>query len=450
MSDSHVENPTAIGLCAGKLMMATGVAGPQRLVIQAVLRCLVVMLCCYPLQAQNLVPDPSFSRVQEFGGKANSTRWQWHRIEEPCQVRVEQGKATLQAGKVFLHSMEFAVEAGTIYDLQIEASGDAQFAGEILWWKQNGLPSRSHRSVVFKPGRLVSSAAKLGAAIRAPSDAATAYVRFVAESGRAILKTPLLQAAPGKLLLKLDAAAPGATPNEIWEDLTGANKGFALQSVIHSPKTLSYLFAEPGASCVGSRRDASRFDFETDLSVGAGRGSPFTVVFYAKLSGRSDTGIVSKFGDAMKSGWSIGLEWDSFGLDRIATSQQSDNKQNRTINGFPGLAGEGSDVRLGARDDKFHLYVVHLTGSGGSDGKVYFDGSEKSLSMRTWSFGRLSSGSVVNKGPLRIGAFNKNGFRGEIAFVEIWSGSRLQDGMTLAEYSKLRFNQGTPLRAKKR
>jgi hypothetical protein len=409
---------------------------------------LIFCVFCGRLHAENLLSDPSFTRVRELSNPSVAEGWNWQRIEEPCQVRADQQKATLRGGKVFLHSVEFAVDAGTIYELNMEASGDAQLGGEILWWEKDGLPARSHRSVVFKPRRLTASSARFKARIRAPSDAATAYVRFVAESGQAVLKSPLLQVAGGELLLKLDAAAPGSSPNEKWEDLAGRNQGFALQSVTHSRNTNSYVFQQPGASCIGHLNDAGKYHFETDQSAGAGRGTPFTVVLYAKLTGRSGSGIVNKFGDLTKGGWSIGLEWDQFGLDRVSTLQQSDNKQNRTINGFPGLAGQGRDFKLGATDGKFHLYVIHLTGSGQRDGAVYFDGSEKPLPIGPWPFGALTSGSVRNHAPLRVGAFNENGFRGELGFIEIWSGSRLKDGMTPAEYSKYRHNQGSPLRAK--
>ena len=414
------------------------------------LRIAIVSFCvvCGDAVAANLVPDSGFASVSELGVKTAIDGWNWQRIEEPCEVRVDQEKVALTGGKVFLHSAAFPVDARTVYELRLEVSGDAKLSVEILWWKKDGLPTRPHRSILVKPNRLTASAAKIKASIRSPSDVAMAYVRCAAESGQAVLKSPLLRVTSGELLLKLDAAAPGPSPNEHWKDLTGRNQDFALKSVTHSRKTNSYVFEKPGASCIGHRQDARRFDVETDQAIGAGRGSPFTVVLYAKLGGRSSSGIVNKFGDPTKGGWSIGLEWDQFGLDRIATLQQSDNQQNRTINGFPGLPGQGRDVKLGATDRKFHLYVVHLTGSGQRDGTVYFDGSEKSLPLGAWSFGLLGSGSVRNEAPLRIGSFNKAGFRGEIGFVEIWSGSRLQEGMTPAEYSKYRHNQGSPRRAK--
>ncbi|MBM80424.1 MAG: hypothetical protein CMJ78_07510 [Planctomycetaceae bacterium] len=440
----------SLGLFNGKPDASANSACQRRLRLVVKRTILFVAFCvfCGHLNAENLLPDSSFTTVNEFSNQSEIKGWHWQRIEEPCEVRSHKNQTTLQGGKVFLHSVEFPVESGTNYDLQIEASGDAKFAGEILWWKKNGLLASSHRSVVIKPSRLTAKGTKFEARIRAPSDAATAYVRFVAESGKAVLKSPLLRVASGELLLKLDAAAPGSSPNERWKDLAERNQDFELQSVTHSQKANSYVFNQPGASCVSTMKDASRFDFETDLAAGTGRGASFTVVLYAKLSGRSGSGIVNKIADPTKGGWSIGLEWDQFNLDRISTLQQSNNQQHRTINGFPGLAGHGGDIKLGATDGKFHLYVVHLTGSGQRDGKVYFDGNEKPLLITAWPFGRLSSGPVRNDAPLRIGSFNKKGFRGEIGFVEIWSGSRLNRGMTPAEYSKHRYNKGAPLRAK--
>ena len=135
---------------------------------------------------------------------------------------------------------------------------------------------------------------------------------------------------------------------------------------------------------------------------------------------------------------------DEFGLDRVTTFQQSNGEQ-RTITGFPGLAGQ-NDARLNVKDGHFHCFTVHLTGSGQRDGSVYVDGSTESLALAGWPFGVLSSGSIRNTAPLCIGAFGENGFRGEIGFVEIWSGTRLGNGLTPAEYSRLRSRHGKPQR----
>ena len=105
--------------------------------------------------------------------------------------------------------------------------------------------------------------------------------------------------------------------------------------------------------------------------------------------GRSGTGIVNKMVGPTMGGWSIGLEWDEFGLDRVATIQQSDKKR-KTLGGFPGLAGDGRDIKLNARDDRFHLFVIHLTGSGRHDGRVYFDGRAEPLTLTPWPWGVLS------------------------------------------------------------
>lgn len=397
--------------------------------------------------SDNLLPGASFANIGELTGKPRNNGWTWHRIEEPCNVRVADGKAILTGGKVFLHSAEFTINSSTIYDLEFTRSGRGKLSVDILWWKANGLPSSSHRSVLIEAERLKGTAYKTKVTIRAPSDAKTAYIRFAAEQGTVVISSPKLQYAPGKLLLALDAAAPGDQPQKQWQDQSWRNQPFTLKSVRHSAKNNSYIFDKPESVCAGQATDATKFDFETDKVNGAGRGEPFTIVLYAKLDGRSRSGIVNKMEAGKQSGWSIGLEFDEFGLDRISTSQQADNNR-RSIGGFPGLAGAGKNVKLNVRDGKFHLYVIHLTGTGLHDGTVYKDGGDKPLSRASWAFGVLSSGSVRNDAPLKIGTFQKDGgFRGEIGFDEIWSGTRLKDRMSPAEYSKYRYNNGNPKRA---
>ena len=136
---------------------------------------------------------------------------------------------------------------------------------------------------------------------------------------------------------------------------------------------------------------------------------------------------------------------DEFGLDRVSTFQQS-NRKLRTINGFPGLAGQ-SDTRLNVKDGGCHCFIVHLTVSGQRDGSACIDGSTESLPLTGWPFGNLSSGTIRNTAPLCIGAFGERGFRSEIGFIEIWSGTRLSQGMTPAAYSRFRYRRGVPRRS---
>ena len=136
---------------------------------------------------------------------------------------------------------------------------------------------------------------------------------------------------------------------------------------------------------------------------------------------------------------------DEFGLDRVSTFQQS-NRELRTINGFPGLAGQ-SDTRLNVKDGGCHCFIVHLTVSGQRDGSACIDGSTESLPLTGWPFGNLSSGTIRNTAPLCIGAFGERGFRSEIGFIEIWSGTRLSQGMTPAAYSRFRYRRGVPRRS---
>lgn len=414
---------------------------------------LVCICCCNHAVAENVIPDPLFAAVREFVNVKTSDAkgWCWQPIIEPCRVQVDSKRRaiTLQGGKVFLHSSEFPVHQSTVYELQIEAAGDARFSVEVLWWQKNGLPARPHRAVFVKPksGTLNARRSRFTARGRSPRNAATAYLRLIVESGRAVIRAPVFRVVSGKLLLSLDAAAPGPKPNLKWRDLTGRNQDFQLRNgVRYSSANKSYVFERPGAQCVGAQRDASRFDFETDVAAGNGKGSPFTVVLYAKLTGRSGSGLVNKFA---KNGWSLGLVFDEFGLDRIMTIQQSG--KHRTINGFPGYPGQ-NNRKLNVTDGKFHLYVVHMTGSGTHDGTVYLDGGTKSLPLTAWPFGSLASGSIRNNAPLRIGATERgkeSSFRGELGFLEIWSGSRLRQAMTPAEYSRFRYRNGSPARGPK-
>ncbi|MDA1056068.1 MAG: hypothetical protein O3C40_37280, partial [Planctomycetota bacterium] len=140
----------------------------------------ILFFICGNLRADNLLPDPIFTILSELTTQPETDGWNWHRIEEPCEVRINENKATLQGGKVILHSAAFPVDASTIYELQLEASGDANFSVEILWWQKDGLPTRVHRSILVKPNRLTAGTAKIEASIRSPSDVATAYVRFAA------------------------------------------------------------------------------------------------------------------------------------------------------------------------------------------------------------------------------------------------------------------------------
>ena len=398
--------------------------------------------------AGNLLADPLFANVEELGLSGVPSGWNWQRIVAPAHVVAHPTRpaVTLSGGTVFLDSSPVAVAPSTVFDIRLQVHGDGTFASELLWWTADGLPAQTHRMRLTHPTSLKQTALQISGQLRSPHTASVVQLRLIAQGGTAVVQAPFWGVATGALLLSLDATQPGPEPATHWRDLTGTNRNFVLtKGVRHAPQSQSYVFETPGAQCRGAVEDAPRFDFETDLAASAGRGAAFTIVLYAKLGGgRSGNGILNKIGDLQQGGWSVGLEIDEFGIDRVTTLQQS-NQERRTINGFPGLAGH-NETRLQANDGRFHLYVIHFTGSGGRDGGVYLDGKTTSLQLTPWSFGVLSSGSVRNKAPLRIGAYSQNGFRGEVGFVEIWSGTRLLAGRTPAEYSHFRYRGGHPRR----
>ncbi|MBN82913.1 MAG: hypothetical protein CMJ70_22510 [Planctomycetaceae bacterium] len=398
--------------------------------------------------ADNLLTDPNFRRVHELQLELPDLGWYWQRIHTPCQVTTTPDSATvtLAGGTVFLDSAPRSLAPATQHQFQTDVAGNATFSIELLAWKPDGLPAAPHRMVLHKAAPLLSGTHTLRVTFRKPADMSLAQIRLVAAQGTAMVHAPALSVRAATLLLSLDAAKPGPRPTTHWRDLSGRNGDFTIgKGVRYAADRPSYVFAAGGARCCGARQDSAAFDFETDTAAGPGNGDPFTVVFYAKLTdGLSGPGIVNKLASSQQRGWSVGLIMDEFGLDRVTTFQQS-NREQRTINGFPGLAGQ-SNARLNVKDGHFHCFIVHFTGSGQRDGSVYIDGSKEPLPLVGWPFGALSSGSIRNTAPLCIGAFGEHGFRGEIGFVEIWSGTRLGNGLTPAEYSSFRYRNGNPRR----
>ncbi|MBB73117.1 MAG: hypothetical protein CMJ75_01245 [Planctomycetaceae bacterium] len=398
--------------------------------------------------AENLLTDPTFGKVSDLQHGLPDHGWCWQRIQTPCKVTTSrhQHVATLHGGKVFLDSAPLPLAPSTKHEFRLQVSGTATFSVELLAWTASGLPAQPHRVILQKAAPLPPGTLDLRTSFRSPADMSLGQIRLIASQGTAVVRAPSLSIPIGTLLLSLDAAQPGPRPATHWQDLTGQNRDLTVgEQVRYAADRQSYVFAAAGARCCGALEDAPAFDFETDTAAGAGHGDAFTVVFYAKLTdGHSGPGIVNKLATAEQRGWAVGLVFDQFGLDRVTTFQQS-NRELRTINGFPGLAGQ-TDARLNVRDGDFHCFIVHFTGSGQRDGSVYIDGSTKSLALVGWPFGNLSSGTIRNTTPLCIGAFGERGFRGEIGFVEIWSGTRLTQGMTPAAYSRYRYRRGVPRR----
>ena len=239
----------------------------------------------------------------------------------------------------------------------------------------------------------------------------------------------------GKLLLRLDGASPGPKPKRQWVDRTNINQSLMVgKNVNYIAPERCYRFSGKGSTITGAAKDAARFQFLTDISQGAGRGTPFTIVALAKLApGRSST-LIGKTNNKGQ-GWFVMLNVDEFQRDYITTFQQHDGRSNRTILRFP-----DPNKKLGVRDQKYHLYVIHISGSGRSLGcQVFLDGRKTPVAVSPWSFGTLTK-SIKNDGPLRIGGLGEC-FRGDLRLLEIWRGSRLKHAMTPANYGAYRYSQ---------
>ena len=371
----------------------------------------------------NLVPDPKFK-----------SQWSQFDIVRPCQVKLSDGKAHLSGGTVFLHSRLF--DAPPAVQLMVEATvqGQGTAAVEILWWDRSGLPAKPHRSSSKK--RSTDRSSKISFLIRSPQTAVKAQVRLVVQGGEVTFSNPKLGVIEGQLLLHLDGAAPGPKPKQQWVDRTNINHPLSVgKNVNYIASQRCYRFSGKGSTITGAAKDAARFQFPTDISQGAGRGTPFTIVVLAKLApGRSST-LLGKTDSKTGRGWFVMLSVDEFQRDYITTFQQHDGRSNRTILRFP-----DPNKKLGVRDQKYHLYVIHISGTGRSLGcQVFLDGKKTPVGVSPWSFGTLTK-SIQNNGPLRIGA-QAACFRGDLRLLEIWRGSRLKHGMTPANYSAYRYAQ---------
>lgn len=93
---------------------------------------------------------------------------------------------------------------------------------------------------------------------------------------------------------------------------------------------------------------------------------------------------------------------------------------------------------------------MHFSGTGDAHSTItYVDGGAKPVDNNPWPGGNLHNGSILSDAPLRIAGGVPDmsiPFTGEIAFVEIWRGMRLLDGMSSSQYSRFRWNDGKPVR----
>ena len=385
--------------------------------------------------------------------------WRWDAVRAPSQARVDESRGTvaLRGGCTFLSSRPFAVKPESVYQIGIQATGTGKVALECLWWNAQGLPASPHRSLVCGARAVHRRDEYVGGHVEVPVAAHTGQVRIVVTDGEVVIGSPGIRPTTarltaGDLLMALDAAQPGDRAPARWRDLTGRNVDLEAhgQPVLNTNRK-AFQFDGRDDYFVGSSRDATHFDFATEVGAGLGKGAAFTVVVYARLTGRSSSATVTKLADVKTVGWLVGMDLDEFGNSRINAAQQVDNQFNRSIARFPGGA-ESSTPSLGIADGRFHLMVVHFSGVGDPRStRAYLDGAAKHVNNDPWPSGNLHAGSVHTDAPLRIGGGVPSmsvPFQGEIGFVEIWRGERLLDGMSCSQYSRFRWNSGKPVRGR--
>jgi hypothetical protein len=252
--------------------------------------------------------------------------------------------------------------------------------------------------------------------------------------------------ADAELLLSLDAREPGNSPGTQWEELSGNNTPFVSNgNPTHNAGGGVYFFDRDGLF-TGSVADESLYDFDTNQGSGA---TPFTVVFYASITGNEGrAGMVNKQATSQGFGWNAGLSQDEFGLNNVHGELRTDDNVNRTIVRTPGSAGDPHPDSLndiGVTATVLNLYVMHFSGQGQGVEAVdtYINGSTTNAFERVYQFATLTAASILNDQPLRIGGNTDHvtlpkGFRGNIRFVEVWSGSTALQ-MSPADYSAWRF-----------
>jgi hypothetical protein len=249
-----------------------------------------------------------------------------------------------------------------------------------------------------------------------------------------------------ELILSLDARDPGSSPSTQWVDLSEKNAPFTSNgNPMYNGGAGTYTFNYNGLF-TGSTADESLFDFDTDQGSGA---TPFIVVFYAGVKGNmSLAGMINKQADSLDFGWNTGLSQDGFGLNNVHNELRTDDNNNRTIVRTPGSTADpypNTLSAIGVTATALNLYVVHFSGAGQEPGAadVYINGSTNAAHEVVYSFATLSGTSILNDEPLRIGGTtdhvsSSQGFRGDIQFLEIWTGGII-NGMTPSEYSAWRF-----------
>ncbi len=416
----------------------------------------------------SILPDADFRNAKP---QENITGgWRWDPIRQPSNVRVnENGSITLQGYQGFLHSPYFPTRHNTAVSYQISAqvSGKGEMRIETVWWDQHKGRAAPHIEVIATKIVLSEEPTRVEATAHPGSDAAYGQIRFVQQSttpdGLLLLSQPAIHVVPrrfkpGDLLLALDAAQPGQSPTDHWQDLTGLNRPFqVIGAPLHDPQQKVYHIDGRENYFEGALEDESRFDFDTAQSTG--HMEPFTLVVYASLDGLSHGGLINKV-ELRKSdpvtgamldapGWFFKIGWDNIGTKFLEMHQMLNNLHNRSISKHGGTDGQNLSIQGG----EMHLFVMHVPGDGiASNMKAYMDGSLVPEKNVPWPGGSLSKRSIKNDVPLRIGGgmpFQAKGhplFTGSIGFIEIWKGRGLWKGMSPEQYGKTRWNNGLPTR----
>jgi hypothetical protein len=417
----------------------------------------------------NLLPNSDFAGADPTANILEG--WRWDPIQLPNEVQMNNdGSATMTGRKGFLRSPRFPTRRDTTvsYQVSAEVHGKGRLRIETIWWDEKGRPASPHVEIILSGHVLAEQPARIEALAHPGGNAAFGQVRYIQDSdsddGLLVLRQPAVEVVPrrfepGELLLRLDAAQPGDSPAEQWQDLAGVNRPFRIMGAPeHDPDKGVYRIDSRDEFFEGALEDESRFDFDTARATG--RNDPFTVIVYASLDGPSFGSMLNKL-DLRKSdpesgamldapGWLLNLTWNEFGKKRVAFHQMLNNLHDRIISRHGGEDGQSLFVEPGA----MHLFVVHVPGDGMAGNiQVFLDGSRLPKRNVPWEGGSLPKNrSITNDEPLRIGgglpfiAKGKPLFTGTIGFVEIWKGRGLRDGMTPEAYGEFRWNNGRPER----
>ena len=421
--------------------------------------------------SENLLSDPGFKNADPTANVADG--WRWDPIRLPSNIELGENSATLTGKKGFFRSPLFSTreDAAISYKVSSKGSGRGMGRVEAIWWTADGQTTAPHTETVIEDTVLSAKAAIIEGAAHPSGTAARGQIRFVqhAEEGNGILQlgNPTVEAIPrrfepGILLLHLDAAEPGGSPESEWVDLSGKNQPVkAIGSPMHDAAAGIYRINSRADYFKGAAADASRFDFDTARALG--HKNPFTIVAYASLDGPAAGIFMNKLeirkldpdAGAMVDapGWIYTLGWDEFNNRRIEFHQMLDNMHQRNISRHGGDNGMKANLTAG----QMHLIVLHVPGDGVAGNiQAYIDGSREVESNVPWNGGTLPKKSIVNEAPLQIGGgLHVHGLLGEqplfdgtIGFIEIWSGRGLLEGMSPQAYGKHRWNGGNPKRGR--